>query len=79
MVVFLDAVAVAYAPDFDLKAVGDLDITPAFTITKGRASSLDQSHKCHHSGAIVLITEIGPDDMVKDVRLESLDGAGQTS
>ena len=78
MVVLLDAVAVAHTPDFDLKPVGDLDITPAFAITKSRASSLDQSHKSNHSSAIVLITEIRPDDMVKDVRLEGLDGAGQT-
>ena len=79
MTVLFDAVAMANAPSLDQQAVAHLGIPLILAVAQRRTATLDQSQVGQQPGTIVLVAEIGPDDVVEDVCLEGVDGAGEAS
>lgn len=77
MTVLLDAVTVTDGPCLDQQPVADLQVPPTFAIAQCGTTAFDQSQVSNEAGAVSFVTEIGPDDVVEDVRLEGVDGARQ--
>lgn len=77
MAVLLDAMAVADTPSLDEEPIAHLEIPPVLAVSQGGTTALYQSQVRQQAGAVVLVAEIGPDDVVEDVRFERLDRARQ--
>lgn len=72
-----DTMSMAHAADLDEETIAYLRVSSSFTVAERRASTFYQPEVCQQAGAVVLVTEIWPNDVVEDVCLEGLDGARQ--
>lgn len=76
--VSLYAVAVTDAPDLDEQPVADLRVALALAVAEGRTAPLDETQVSDQAGAVVLVAEVRPYDVIEDVSLEGVDGPRKT-
>jgi hypothetical protein len=78
MAVSLYAVTVADTPDLDEQPVADLRVALSLAVAEGRTTTLDEAQVGDQPGAVILVAEVRPYDVVEDVRLESVNSPGKT-
>lgn len=79
MAVPLDAVPMTYTPCLDLKTVADFQIPLSFPIAQRRAPPFHQAQIRNEARPVILITQVRPNNIIEDVRLERLDRTRQSS
>lgn len=77
MAVPLDAVPVTYTPCLNLKTVADFHIPLSFSIAQRRASPLHQAQIRNEARPVILVTQVRPNNIIENVRLERLDRTRQ--
>ena len=75
----LDAVAVRDLPGAHGEAVADFDVAAAGAGAEGDVAAFGEALEGDEADAAVFVGEVGPDDVVEDVALDGVDGAGEGS
>jgi hypothetical protein len=63
---------------FRAETVTHIDVAAALALTHHSIAALLQPLKCYESYTTILVAEIGPNNIIKDVSFDSIDGARQS-
>lgn len=61
------------------QAVGNFEVAPRITLANGQAPAIVETHIRDEAGSTILVRQVWPDDIVKDMVPEGVDGVGQAS
>lgn len=74
MRVAFHAVTMGDTPGLDRQPIAELDVASAVAVAEGDIATFDEAHIGDKADAAFFVGEVGPDDIVEDVRLDSVDG-----